>query len=112
MKIRKGNDYSFGKAIQEMRLERSLHCLCYKEPEELYHCISDLEEAEDFLLKEGYLDVAKDVRRLIEYINSSKNRIEVLQENLKDVFKAVDWCMSGDYGKERVKDAVERYRKK
>lgn len=89
-----------------------LNYLCYKEPEELYHCISDLEEAEDFLLKEGYLDVAKDVRRLIEYINSSKNRIEVLQENLKDVFKAVDWCMSGDYGKERVKDAVERYRKK
>ncbi len=61
----------------------SLNYLYCKDPDELYNYINDMEKAEEFLLKEEYYDVAKDVRRLIEYVIISRNRIEVLQENLK-----------------------------
>lgn len=88
----------------------SLNYLYLKDPDELYAHLNDLKEAEKFLLKEGYLDVAKDVRRLIEYVITSRNRIEVLQENLKEVFKSIEWYTSSDSGKDRVERAVEAYR--
>lgn len=87
-----------------------LNYLYCKEPDELYNHLCDLEQAEEYLLCEGYVDVAKDVRRLIEYVITSRNRIEVLQENLKDVFKSIEWCQSGDSGEDRVKRAIEAYR--
>lgn len=90
----------------------SLNYLYCKDPDELYNCINEMEKAEEFLLKEGYSDVAKDVRRLIEYVIISRNRIEVLQENLKKVFRSIEWYDSGDSGKEAVIKAVEDYRNK
>ena len=44
--------------------------------------VDDMEFTEALLLAEGYLDIAKDVRRLIEYIQSAENRIGVLHEQL------------------------------
>lgn len=89
--------------------------LCYlycKEPEDLFDgsTIHYLEEAEDYLLKNDAVDVAKDVRRLIEYVLSAKNRVEVMQENLRDVFKAIEWYQSADSGKDRVDRAIATYR--
>ena len=88
----------------------SLNYLYCKDPCELYDHISDLEQAENYLLSEGYMDVARDVRRLIEYVITSRNRIDVLQENLKEVFKSIEWYQSADSGKDRVERAVEEYR--
>ena len=89
--------------------------LCYlfcKEPEDLFDesTIYYLEKAEQYLLRNDAVDVAKDVRRLIEYVISAKNRIEVMQENLKEVFKAIEWYESGDSGKDRVERAIAVYR--
>lgn len=88
----------------------SLNYLYCKDADELFYHLDDLQKAEELLLKEGYSDVAKDVRRLIEYVITSMNRIEVLQENLQDVFKALEWWQSCDSGKDRVESAVEKYR--
>lgn len=89
--------------------------LCYlycKEPEDLFDesTIYYLEKAEQYLLKNDAADVAKDVRRLIEYVLSARNRIEVMQENLREVFKAIEWYDSGDSGKDRVNRAIAAYR--
>lgn len=86
-----------------------LYC---KETEEMFSetVISDLSGMEDILLKANYTDVAKDIRRLIEYIKSARNRIGVLQENLKPVLKAVEWYESCDIGADSLAKAVERYR--
>lgn len=86
-----------------------LYC---KETEELFSetVISDLSGMEDVLLKANHTDVAKDIRRLIEYIKSARNRVEVLKENLKPVLKAVEWCESCDIGADGLAKAVERYR--
>lgn len=86
-----------------------LYC---KEVEDLFGCSSleNMEEMEAYLLRFGYKDIAKDVRRLIEYIQSAENRISVLHEQLADVFHAVEWYVSGDYGRDTMLKALERYR--
>ena len=69
-----------------------------------------LEEMADYLNQNGYEDVAKDTRRLVEYIKSAKIRVETLFEMLSPVFKAVEWYCSGDLGKDRVGKVIEEYR--
>lgn len=90
----------------------SFNYLYCKETEDMFSdtAISDLSGMEDILLKTNYTDIAKDIRRLIEYIKSARNRVEVLQENLKPVLKAVEWYESCDIGADSLAKAVERYR--
>ena len=72
--------------------------------------IETLEEMADYLNQNGYEDVAKDTRRLVEYIRSAKIRVETLFEMLSPVFKAVEWYYSADWGKYKVDEAIEEYR--
>ena len=90
----------------------SLGYLSYKEPCELFNYISEIEEVEAFLLNRGELDIAKDVRRLIEYLRSAENRIGVLKDRLEDVFHAVEWYMSGDTGEDSLNRELNLYRDK
>jgi hypothetical protein len=90
----------------------SLNYLCFSEPNDLINKIDDMEEVEAELFNRGYKDIAKDVRRLIEYVLSAHNRISVLQENLNDVFHAVEWYRSADIGEDSLLKAFEEYRKK
>lgn len=87
----------------------SLNYLCYKEPEELFHYISEMEEVEQVLVREGAQDVARDVRRLIEYVKSAEVRIGVLSKQLNDVFHAVEWYLSADYGRDNLLTHIEQY---
>jgi hypothetical protein len=66
----------------------SFDYLCYKDVPELMEpsSISNLESMVQHLQEYGYEDIARDTQRLIEYIQSASIRIEVLSENLNDVF--------------------------
>ena len=88
----------------------SLNYLYCKDPEELFGYIGELETVEDCLLRLEYRDIARDVRRLIEYIKSAYVRIDVLSEQLKDVFHAVEWCESCDYSEEDLIKHLDKYR--
>lgn len=88
----------------------SLNYLYCKEPEALFNHLSELESVEKELLSRGYNDIARDVRRLIEYIHTAYNRISVLSEQLNDVFHAVEWCLSSDYGEGTLISHLEKYR--
>lgn len=59
----------------------------------------------------GYTDIAKDVRRLIEYCLSAENRINVLFDKLNPIFHDVEWYCSDDISKESLIKALEQYRK-
>lgn len=72
---------------------------------------ADMEEMEQNLIELGYIDIAKDVRRLIEYCKSAQIRIGVLFEQLEDVFHDVEWYHSADIGKETLIERLEQYRK-
>lgn len=88
----------------------SLGYVCYCQTNELFNRIGDLEEAEAYLLSNGYNDIAKDVRRLIEYLFSAENRISVLHEQLSNVLHAIEWHISADYGEDTAKKVLEEYR--
>jgi SPX domain protein involved in polyphosphate accumulation len=88
----------------------SLNYLCYKEPEELFHYLRELEEVEQELLTRGAQDVARDVRRLIEYIKSAEIRISILSEQLNPIFRAVEWRLSADIGDDSLLKVIEEYR--
>ena len=86
-----------------------LYC---KEPHELfaYHGVKTLEEMESRFLELGHEDVAKDFRRLIEYIKSANNRVEVLGGQLNEMMHDIEWYDSGDIGAEELAKRVEKYR--
>lgn len=89
----------------------SLSYLYNKEFPEVCNYIDEMETVEKELISQGYTDIAKDVRRLIEYCLTAKNRIGVLFENLSDVFHAVEWRYSSDYGDKKMLEAFDEYRK-
>lgn len=86
-----------------------LYC---KEPHELfaYHNVKTLEEMESRFLELGHEDVAKDFRRLIEYIKSANNRVEVLGGQLNEMMHDIEWYDSGDIGADTLAKRVEKYR--
>lgn len=88
-------------------------CYLYsKEVDDLMKCssIGLLEDMVDRLIESGYEDVAKDTRQLVEHIKSAKAKIETLFEQLRPIFKAVEWYDSADWSKDNLDKAVEDYR--
>ena len=85
--------------------------LCYAEMPDIIGRTADMKEMEQNLIELGYIDIAKDVRRLIEYCKSAQIRIGVLFEQLEDVFHDVEWYHSADIGKETLIERLEQYRK-
>lgn len=75
-----------------------------------YSSIADLEAAAQILYKKNYHAEADDVRRLIEYILSARNRVGILREQLAPVLKAVEWCESCDISDEDLAKKIEKYR--
>lgn len=90
----------------------SFNYLCYKQIEDLFTNVDDLEDMQKALIKYGYEDIAEDTQRLIEYIKSAKCTIGVLKDMLQPVFHAVEWYESADYGKETMIEVLEEYRRK
>lgn len=90
----------------------SFDYLCCKDVPELMNSssIANLESMVQHLQEYGYEDIARDTQRLIEYIQSASIRIEVLSENLNDVFHAVDWHESGDISRDTMIERLENYR--
>ena len=90
----------------------SYNYLCYTSMPEILGRLEDMERMENYLLKEGYTDIAKDIRRLMEYCRTAENRINVLVEQLEDVFHDIEWYHSGDISKDSLKETLEEYRKR
>lgn len=88
----------------------SLDYLYTKEAGELFDRVESMEQAESFLIGHGILDVAKDVRRLIEYVKSAEIRINTLKEQLNEVLWAIEWCIDCDISYSDVEEAIEQYR--
>lgn len=90
----------------------SLNYLYCRETHELFedNQVADLETAAAVLVQAGYMDIAKDVLRLAEYIKSANIRVSVLHEQLSDVLHAVEWYMSADYGQGTMCKHLDAYR--
>ena len=85
----------------------SLSYLYNKEFPEVCNYIGEMKKVEKELISQGYTDIARDVRRLIEYCLTAENRISVLFDNLSDVFHAVEWYYSSDYGEKDMLEVLD-----
>lgn len=88
----------------------SFNYLCYAQMPDVLNRTADMEEMEEYLIKMGYADIAKDVRRLIEYCKSAEIRIGVLFDQLQGVFRAIEWKVSADIGEDDLIKKLEKYR--
>lgn len=84
-----------------------LYC---KDTEELFSKTIYFDDMAETLEKLNYLDVARDMRRLSEYIKSAYNRVDVLAAQLKPIMKAVEYYEDCDYGKDDVQKVINEYR--
>lgn len=84
-----------------------LYC---KEPEELFNRVGYIEDMSEIALKLGYRDIALDLTRMAEYIKSAKIRVTVLQEQLKEVMRSIEYYESADIGEDTLKERFEEYR--
>lgn len=75
------------------------------------HNIKTLEDMERELISLKYDDVAKDFRRLIEYIYSARNRVDVLADMLKPIMHDIEWYCSADISEDSLAETIEKYRK-
>jgi hypothetical protein len=59
----------------------------------------------------GYAeDAARETEELLLIIRQAKVRIETRAERLREVWKAVEWWRSCDWGENDVKEALAKYR--
>jgi hypothetical protein len=84
-----------------------LYC---KDSDEILNHISDIEGMRDRLTEEGYLDAAKETEEVILVINSFNVRMQARLNRLSQVWRAVEWCDSGDSDPNHIKEEVEKYR--
>lgn len=89
----------------------SYNYLYCKDTEEMFSRAVDIEDMAETLEKLNYLDVARDMRRLSEYIRSACNRVEVLSEQLKPIMRAVEYYEDCDISVEGLNKEIEKYRK-
>lgn len=88
----------------------SFNYLCYAEMPDILCKTNDMADMEEYLIRMGYTDIAKDVRRLIEYCKTAEIRVSVLFEQLQEVFRAIEWKVSGDIGEDDLIKKLEKYR--
>ena len=90
----------------------SYNYLCYADADDIHYKIPDITSMRDRLIELGYKDAAKETEGLILMIEAYQLRLETRLERLEDIWKAVEWCDSGDWGLEDIEEAIKEYREK
>ena len=92
----------------------SYNYLCNREAGEILdgQGASDLVEMRDALRERGVLDAAGQTDAVIATIAEARQLVEMRLEALRDVWKAVEWHDSGDWGPERIDGAIAEYRRR
>ncbi|WP_329311676.1 hypothetical protein [Streptomyces sp. NBC_01262] len=71
----------------------------------------DLEEMSAVLAGLGYAhDAARETEELLVMLRQWEVRATVRVERLREVWKAVEWWKSSDYGEDQVHEALAEYR--
>jgi hypothetical protein len=70
----------------------------------------DLEAMTDRLADLGFKDAAEETYKILTIIRAADVRIETMLWRLQDVWKAVEWNDSGDWGIDRVEEVIKKYR--
>ena len=89
----------------------SFDYLCYKESEDLLQSDHQLQSMADELARLGYAeDAARETQDLLLTIRTMRNRVQTSIDRLSDVWRAIEWWRSGDWGEDQIKEVLARYR--
>lgn len=89
----------------------SYNYLCNRMAEEILQIQSDIERMAEKLATLGYAkDAAKETSHLLARSRAFEVYVETAMERLREVWKAVEWWDSADWGEDSVKQALEEYR--
>lgn len=91
-------NYLYGKTFFEMMVEFDYH-----DEEDDLDEDGNLKEMIQILKNYGYNDIADNIQKIVDDAIILEERIN----KYKDLFKAVEWHTSGDWGKDRVIEEVE-----
>lgn len=91
----------------------SFNYLCFKDAEDIFG-YSGREElrrmVEELQAMPGAEDVAADAATALAIVDYQTLRLQAHLDHLHEVFKAVEWWRSCDYGEDDVKEAIAAYR--
>lgn len=92
----------------------SFNYLCCKDAEQLLAggCSSELVEMRDKLREIGAIDAAGQTDAIIATIAEARALVGIRVEALKEIWKAVEWVESLDWGPERIEKALSKFRGK
>lgn len=86
----------------------SFDYLYIKETHQVVEMRDDVERMQKELERLNHWDAARRTADVLQYIQAIRN----VQEDIADVWQAVEWCCSSDWGPDQVETAVEKWRKK
>lgn len=86
--------------------------LCYENDlEGLLGKVHDLSDMTDALAHLGYAaDAAQETASLLAHIRATNARVEASSRRLTEVWKAMEWWKSCDWGEDAVRQALADYR--
>ena len=89
----------------------SYNYLCYKTSDDILDGKEDIHKMRDRLTELGYLDAAKETESVLLMLDAFEVRLQARIDRLNDVWRAVEWCDSGDSGTDDIIEEIEKYRK-
>lgn len=84
----------------------SFDYLFCKDAHRLVDAESDVQRMAVQLFEMGFKDASKKTRRILGLIRS----IERIQDEMADVWQAVEWFCSSDWGPDQVEEAIDKWR--
>lgn len=89
----------------------SFEYMCFKGADELVQFEEQLERMTNYLAGRGDAeDAARETQEVLLLIRQYKVRIEARAKRLHEIWRTVEWHISGDYSEGQVKEALARYR--
>lgn len=88
----------------------SFDYLCTKDYNDLCNQQAIISEMRDKLTEMGYEDAARETESVNLIIDAFRVRMETRLKRLSNVWHAVEWYVSHDYGRDQVEKAIEKYR--
>jgi len=88
----------------------SFKYLYSRDVSELLGSQGELEHMAEWLSAHDAQDAAAEVEDIIASIRQFQRRADTRLRRMSDLFKAVEWYESNDWGKERVDKELARYR--
>lgn len=89
----------------------SYEYLCYKDAGSIRTATEHLQSMADRLAGLGYAqDAAKETAGLLLLLRQQEVWVQAYIDRLQTIWRAVEWCDSGDSGEDWIHDALKDYR--